>query len=636
MAYQLSKWDLSPLYPGYDSPELQAAFDMLEEQAVSFEGLRDKLKPDIPAEQFLEAVKASELMARIGNKMYSFAGLSFAADTQDQKAQSLMARVMQFLAGIENRTLFFSLWWKALDDENAKRLMDVSGDYRYYLEAMRLYKPHTLSEPEEKIINLKNVTGVSALGNLYDSITNRYTFKLKVGKKELDLTAAELFSYRYSSDPAMRAASYQSQFKVYAEDGPILGQIYQTILRDWHNENVDLRKFKNSIAPRNLNNDVPEEAVEALLDVARKNASVFQRYFKVKAKYMGMKKLRRYDIYAPVAASKKTYEFDEAVTMVLDAFNAFSPQVAELAKRVFDENRIDSEIRKGKRGGAFCASITPEMTPYVLVNYQGTGREVATLAHELGHAIHAMLASHHTTFTFHSSLPLAETASTFAEMVLIDKLLAEEKDESVRRDILFKQMDDAYATIMRQSYFALFEKTAHEMVQKNASVDDLSNAYLENLKEQFGDSLELSDEFKWEWVGIPHIYQVPFYVYAYAFGQLLVLALYQQFKAEGESFKPKYLKILSAGGSEAPEKILSEAGINIRDPKFWQGGFDVLEKLVGELEALPVPKTKSVKHDAKSAKGKKVAKPAKVTKVAGKKVSKAKPAKKVSKAKKKK
>lgn len=627
MTYQLSKWDLSPLYPGYDSPELQSAFDMLEEQVTSFEGLRDKLTPDMPAERFLEAVKANETMTRIGSKMYSFAGLSFAADTQDQKAQALMARVMQFLAEIENRTLFFNLWWKELDNENAKRLMDASGDYRYYLEAMRNFKPHTLSEAEEKIVNLKNVTGVNALGNLYDSITNRYNFKMKVNGKEKEMTAAELFSYRYSTDPKVRAESYQSQFKVYAEDGPILGQIYQTILRDWHTENVNLRKFKNSIAPRNLNNDVPEEAVEALLSVARKNVGIFQRYFKMKAKYVGMKKLRRYDIYAPVAASKKTYNWDEAVTMVLDAFNSFSPQVAELAKRVFDESRIDSEIRKGKRGGAFCASITPEMTPYVLINYQGTGREVATLAHELGHAIHTMLASHHSTFTFHSSLPLAETASTFAEMVLIDKLLAEETDESVRRDILFKQMDDAYATIMRQSYFAMFEKTAHELVQKNASVDDLSNAYLENLKEQFGDSLELSDEFKWEWVGIPHIYQVPFYVYAYAFGQLLVLALYQQFKAEGESFKPKYLKILSAGGSEAPERILSEAGINIRDPQFWQGGFDVLEKLVGELEALPVPKPAKKKQAApkkaavKTSKGKKVASKKSVKKAPAKKVS---------------
>lgn len=593
MAYQISRWDLSPLYSGYDSPELQSAFDMIEEQVTSFEGLRDKLKPDMPEEDFLQAVKASEETARIANKLYSFAGLSFAADTQDQKAQTLQNRVLQFLAEIENRTMFFSLWWKDLDDDNAKRLMANSGDYKYYLEAMRLYKPHTLSEAEEKIINIKNITGANALTNLYDSITNRYMFKMKVNGKEKEMTAAELFSYRYSPDPKVRAESYQAQFKVYAEDGPILGQMYQTRVRDWHNENVNLRKFKSPIAARNLSNDVPDEAVEALLNVAKKNVGVFQRYFKMKAKYIGMKKIRRYDIYAPVAASKKTYKWDEAVNMVLDAFNAFEPKIAELAKRVFDHKRIDSEVRKGKRGGAFCWSYLPEETPYVLVNYQGSGREVATLAHELGHAIHAMLASHHNTFTFHSSLPLAETASTFAEMVLIDKLLAEEKDESVRRDILFKQMDDSYATIMRQSYFAIFEKEAHELVMKNASVDDLCKAYLDSLKQHFGDSLDLSDEFKWEWVGIPHIYHTPFYVYAYAFGQLLVLALYQQYKAEGESFKPKYLKILSAGGSEAPEKILQEAGINIRDEAFWQGGFDVLEKLVSQLESLPVESKKS-------------------------------------------
>jgi oligoendopeptidase F len=272
--------------------------------------------------------------------------------------------------------------------------------------------------------------------------------------------------------------------------------------------------------------------------------------------------------------------------MVLDSFSAFHPQVGELAQRVFDQDRLDSEVRKGKQGGAFCASINPEDTPYVLMNYTGRARDVATLAHELGHAIHAMLASHHTTFTFHSSLPLAETASTFGEMMLTEKLLSEETDEAVRRDILFKQMDDAFATILRQIYFALFERDAHEMIQKNASTDELSAAYMENLREQFGDSVELSDEFKWEWVSIPHIYHTPFYVYAYAFGQLLVFSLYQQYRAEGESFKPKYLKILSAGGSEAPEKILADAGIDIRSPRFWQGGFDVLSRMVDELEKL--------------------------------------------------
>jgi oligoendopeptidase F len=584
--YSVKKWDLSQLFPGFDSPELQGAFDNAEEQVTSFEGVRNKLQADIDSETFLDIVRASESIARILNNTYAFAGLSFAEDTQNQNAQSLLGRVQQFVAEIQNRTLFFDLWWKDLDEENAKRLMDASGDYRYYLEEMRHFKPHTLSEAEEKVINLKDVTGSNALVTLYDAITNRYVFKLQVNGEVQELTRAQLQPYIQGPDPDLRAAAYQELYRVYGEDGPVLGQMYQARARDWHNENISMRKFSSPMSVRNLANDVPDEAVNVLLDVTKKNARLFQRYFKMKAKHLGIDKLRRYDIYAPVAKSDKAFEFGDAARMVLDSFSAFHPKVGELAQRVFDQDRLDSEVRKGKQGGAFCASINPEDTPYVLMNFTGRARDVATLAHELGHAIHAMLASHHTTFTFHSSLPLAETASTFGEMMLTEKLLSEETDEAVRRDILFKQMDDAFATILRQIYFALFERDAHEMIQKNASTDELSTAYMENLREQFGDSVELSDEFKWEWVSIPHIYHTPFYVYAYAFGQLLVFSLYQQYKAEGESFKPKYLKILSAGGSEAPERILAEAGIDIRSPQFWQGGFDVLSRMVDELEKL--------------------------------------------------
>ena len=586
--YAVKKWNLNELFPGFDSPDLQEAFDNVEEQVTSFEGVRDKLKPDMDAETFLDVVQASEETTRLVHKIYAFAELSFSADTQNQSAQSLLGRVQQFVAEIQNRTLFFSLWWKDLDDANAQRLMDTSGDYRYYLEEIRHFKPHTLSEVEEKVINLKDVTGSNALVNLYDAITNRYVFKLDVNGEVKELTRAQLQPYIQGPDPDLRAKAYQEQYRVYGEDGLVLGQMYQTRARDWYNENISLRKFSSPMSVRNLANDVPDEAVNVLMDVTKKNAKIFQRYFRMKAKHLGLSsgKLRRYDIYAPVAKSDKAFEFGEAARMVLESFSAFEPRVGELAQRVFDQDHLDSEVRKGKRGGAFCASILPEMTPYVLMNYTGNARDVATLAHELGHAIHAMLASHHSTFTFHSSLPLAETASTFGEMMLTEKLLAEETDEAVRRDILFKQMDDAFATILRQIYFAMFERDAHEMIQKNASTDELSAAYMENLREQFGDSVEISDEFKWEWVSIPHIYHTPFYVYAYAFGQLLVFSLYQQYKAEGEAFKPKYLKILSAGGSEAPEKILSEAGIDIRSAQFWQGGFDVLSKMVDELEKL--------------------------------------------------
>jgi oligoendopeptidase F len=338
-------------------------------------------------------------------------------------------------------------------------------------------------------------------------------------------------------------------------------------------------------------NDIPDEAVDTLLDVARTNASIFQRYFRLKARWLGVDRLRRYDLYAAISAAAQTYPYQEAIDLVLESFAEFDPEIADLARRVFDDQHIDSEVRPGKRGGAFCASILPELTPWVLQNYTGKANDMATMAHELGHAIHAMLASDHNTLVFHSSLPLAETASTFSEMLLVDKLLTRTTDPEVRRDLLFKQMDDAYGTIMRQSFFALFERLAHDAIRDGASVDDLSTLYLEQLREQFGDAVEVSDDFQHEWVAIPHFYNTPFYVYAYAFGQLLVLSLYKQYREEGDAFKPRYRAILAAGGSASPETILTGAGIDMRDAAFWQGGFDVLADLVAQLEALPLPES---------------------------------------------
>lgn len=586
MTFQQTAWSLSDLFPHLDSPELEQAFQTLESQVADFEKVRPDLQASLNPERFMEIMTLSEQSTRQAQKLYSFAELAFAADTQNQANQALMSRIQQFMAELENRTLFFSLWWKDLDDNAAKRFLDVSGDYRYYLEKIRHFKPHTLSEPEEKVVNLKNVTGVNALSTLYDSLTNRYVFKLEVEGQLKELTRGELMVHVRGSDPDLRAKAYQELYRVYAADSAILGQIYQALVRDWRNENLTLRHFASPIGARNLGNDIPDEAVETLLAVCKKNAPVFQRYFRLKARTLKLPRLRRYDLYAPLAKSNKAYAFDQAAEMVFGSFNSFHPDFGKLARRVFTENHLDSEIRKGKQGGAFCASVVPEMTPWVKLNYQGRAEDVATMAHELGHAIHSMLASGHTTFTFQASLPLAETASTFGEMMLVDKLLAAEKDDAVRRDMLFRQVDDAYATIQRQAFFALFEKKAHEMVVQNAAVDELASAYLENLREQFGEAVEVSEEFKWEWISVPHIYEVPFYVYAYAFGQLLVLALYQQYKAEGESFKPRYRKILSAGGSEAPVKILSEAGIDIRSAVFWQGGFDVITALINQLEAL--------------------------------------------------
>ena len=273
---------------------------------------------------------------------------------------------------------------------------------------------------------------------------------------------------------------------------------------------------------------------------------------------------------------------------MFESFRQFDPKMVKLAKRVFDEHHLDGAVRKGKQSGAFSLSVEPDLTPWIKQSYQGRLDDLATMAHELGHAIHAMLAEHHNALTHHSSLPLAETASTFCEMLLTDHLLAKDPDPEVQRDLLFRQMDDAYVTIMRQAYFAMFERSAHEKVHEGASVDDMSQVYIENLQEQFGDSLELIDDFRQEWIAIPHFFDRPFYVYAYAFGQLLVLSLYQQYLEEGESFKPRYLEILAAGGSDSPARILERAGIDIRSAEFWQGGFDVLKTALERLEAIEI------------------------------------------------
>ena len=586
--YNQSAWRLDDLFTS-EPAAIEQAFRNIDEKTTAFEAVREQLKPGISEQDFQAILRQYEDIQYQARLLGAYAQLRFAENTQDQQAQTLVAQVEQAFAELSNRMLFFSLWWKDLPDDEAARLMANAGDLRYWLEEMRHFKPHTLSEPEEKIINIKDVTGASALSRLYDSVTNRYVFKVEVDGEMRELTRGELMALVHRPDPDLRCRAYQELYRVYGDDAPILGQIYQALVRDWYNEQVGLRHFATPIAARNLANDIPDEVVDTLLEVCRENIGVFQRFFRLKARWLGMERLRRCDIYAPIAQSEKTYTFDQAAGMVFDSFASFDPQMAEMAERVFGENHLDSQVRKGKRGGAFCMSPAQDLTPWVLLNFQGRAGDVSTMAHELGHAIHTMLSTGHSVLTFHPSLPLAETASIFGEMMLVERLLSEETDTDVRRDILFSQLDNAYATIQRQAFFAMFERTAHAMIQEGASVDELSEAYMQNLREQFGDSLELSDEFRWEWVSIPHIFNVPFYVYAYAFGQLLVLALYKQYQEEGESFKPRYREILSAGGAEAPAQVLANAGIDIRQASFWQGGFDVVDELVKQLEELPIP-----------------------------------------------
>ena len=589
MAYTLERWDLSDLFPGLESEAYGRAGAAIEETLRGFEAERPRLNDDLTPQDMFEILQAFDELQRRMSRYLGFAYLRFAEDTQDPLAQTMRGRADQVAAEFGNRTLFFTLWWKGLAEARAQSLLSGAGDYRQWLLNLRREAPYTLSEPEERIINLKDVTGRHALVGVYDTLTNRYTFQIEVDGVTRHVTRGELEAYRTDPRPELRAASYRELLRVYAAEGNVLGQLYQSLVRDWANENVDLRRFASPLAVRNLGNDLPDEVVETLLDVCRQKAPVFQRFFRLKAEWLGVERLRRYDLYAPVGEVHRTFPLHEAVQEVLAAFEAFEPRVARQAQQVLDERHFDGEVRPGKRAGAFCATIEPGLTPWVLQSYQGQPRDVATLAHELGHAIHAGLAAGHTALTQQATLPLAETASTFGEMLLIDRLLAQDPEPEVRQALLFRQMDDNYATVLRQAYFAVFEKEAHGRVVAGAQVDDLSDLYLETLREQFGDAIELSEDFRAEWLAIPHIYHTPFYVYAYAFGQLLVLSLYQQFRDEGRSFIPRYLEILAAGGSDSPMSTLGKAGIDVRQRTFWEKGFGVLERALDALAELPRP-----------------------------------------------
>jgi oligoendopeptidase F len=583
IAPTLAHWNLKDLLP---EPVDQAVEDHLlkiESSVSELEALHPSMTTEISEETFAKILARLETINGLMRRLQAYSFLWFTEDTQNEAALNLRDRLDHSLIDLGNRVLFFEIWFKDLPDEAAERLIAHSGDMKYSLESVRRFKPYTLSEVEEKLLNLKDVNGIDALVSLYEMITNHFTFTLEVDGEKKALTRDQLTGYFFNGSADVRRAAYQELYRVYSDNSTILAQIYSHRVRDWHVEGIELRGYASSIAARNVGNDLPDQVVDTLLSVCRKNAAIFQRYFRLKAGWLGLKKLQRYDIYAPLAASNKQYDFAQAAEMVLDSFRALSPQVADLAERVFAENHLDSQARPGKRGGAFCYAALPDLTPWVLINYDGRARDIATLAHELGHAVHAMLAAGHSVSTFHASLPLAETASVFAEMQLTQRLLKQEKDSAVRRDLLAHAIDDAYVTVLRQAYFTIFEREAHRMIVEGKSFQEVAAAYMANLVEQFGDSVELAEEFKWEWITIPHIYNDPFYTYAYSFGQLLVLALYQQYRLEGAVFIPKYLKILSYGGSEAPAKILREAGLEIDTAAFWQGGFDVLEEMITEL-----------------------------------------------------
>jgi len=586
--YQLGRWDLSELAKNPKSTAFQKQVQKLEKQAKKFEKIKSKLDPKISSNKFMNILQEVEEISEKMSKIGGYASLSYSSDTQSDEATSLMTKMSKLGSDISNKILFFDLWWKTqVDEKNAKRLMKDAGELTEYLSHKRLFAKYSLSEPEERIINTLDVTGISALVKLYDKITNAYEYKMKIGNKDKIMTREELTNYVRSTSPKIREAAYKTILTKYTKNKGVIGEIYQNIVLNWRDEGIEIRGYKSPISMRNIGNDVDDKTIESLLSVCRKNSPIFQKFFAQKAKMLKMKKLRRYDVYAPAAANikEKNYTYSKSVKLVFESLGKCSETLEGFARKVFNENHIDSSIRQGKRDGAFCSTLTPKITPYVLVNFTGKSRDVFTLAHELGHAVHSQAAQNRSILVQDAPLPLAETASTFSELLLYDNI-SDKISDNEKKIMLSEKIDDLYATILRQSFFTIFEVDVHNQIGKGTTVDEISKTYLQNLKEQFGNSVSLSEDFAIEWSCIPHFYHTPFYCYAYSFGNLLALSLFQRYKKEGKDFVPSYINILAAGGSQKPEKLLSEHGFDIRSPKFWQEGFDYVNEQVKALSSL--------------------------------------------------
>jgi oligoendopeptidase F len=593
---KLGSWDLSDLVKDPNGSEFEEFLQTIKKSVTEFESKKNLLNDEISLFDFQNLLHLIENIIEKISIASGYAHLRYAADTSSNEAASLVTRMDMLEAELTNRMLFFDIWFKKkINEDAARRLMDsVSPHYKEYLNHKRLLAKYTLTEPEEKVISILDVTGTSALVKIYDRMTNsfEYVMTVKKGKRILKRKFSnkeKMLSLIRSVKPEEREAAYKALWQVYKKNSGLIGEIYLNRVVKWHDENVVMRGFDSPISARNIYNNVDDKTVHALLQTCRRNSVVFRRYFKEKAKILSVKRLKRYHLYAPLpfkSLQQKRFTYGKAVNMVLKAFEDFDPKFRNFAERVFRESHVDSQIRNHKQGGAFCSSITPGISPYVLLNFDGKARDVSTMAHEFGHAIHSLIASNMPIVVFHAPLPLAETASVFAEMLLNDSLL-KRLSAKQSKAFLAEQIDDMYATIMRQAYFTVFEIEAHKAIaDHNATIDKVAEIYLNNLTEQFHDSIDVSQDFKWEWLYIPHLYHTPFYCYAYSFGNLLVMSLYQQFKVEGTSFIPRYFKILEAGGSRKPEELLKDSGIDISDEEFWQQGFELVENKIKEFKNL--------------------------------------------------
>jgi oligoendopeptidase F len=582
-------WDLTGLYQDPKDPawadDLKKGMEKAKRFQSSYQGTD---LSTLPPPAFFQALQEYESIQEEGVKPYLYASLLFSEDSQSNENRTLLQKAKEQWNELENQILFFRLALIGLSEERLREFLAFPPlkTYEHALRLFRRFRPFTRAEKEEEIINRKNLTGRSAFSTLFDEFTGSFTFRLEVEGAEKELTGSEMLSLLYSPDRGLRERAFRTFLQRHGDNRLILGSVFNALILDAQVED-DIRGYRGPMHRTHLENEIPPETVDLMMEVTESHYSLAQEYFQVKACLLGLPKLKNYDLYAPLPGSRKGIAFEEARALLLQSFQDFHPLFGRIAGEFFDRRWIDSPPRKGKYGGAFCSGMTPALHPYILLNYTGNLRDVLTLAHEMGHGIHFYLARRQTLMNFDVPLTLAETASVFGELVMTRTLLREERDRTVRLALLCIEIEDMIATVFRQNVLTRFEQQLYQKRRERLLTgEEIGELWWQANARLFGDSVEMIPEYRYGWAYISHFIHSRFYCYSYIFGELVSLALFQKYEEEGPSFLSQLIRLLERGGSGSPHELLKEAGVDVEQADFWQKGFRVIRQLIDELKSL--------------------------------------------------
>lgn len=587
----LPSWDLSDLYAGDNDPKIEADLHKGAELAKQFVANWREIivSARYQAEQLAQAMADYEQINVLLTIPSAYAGLRFAVESKNEAVGALSQHCSEKISEIFTDLLFFELELGKINDENWDKLKDAPplAQYRHFIEDLRRTQKHSLSETEEKLLEQTANSGSRAFRRLFGELISRLIFQMELNGQKRELTQSELLALFHDPDRAVRRRAAEVLSDVLKANAHPIHFTYNTLLLDKLTQDK-LRGYARPESSRNSANELDDSTVDMVVDVVKSNYNIVAEYYRLKAELLDLPQLYHYDRYAPLGEVKEKVSYAQAKEIVLEAFGEFDPQFKAMAEKFFANNWIDAKVAEGKRGGAFCAGLVPTLHPYVMLNYTGSSRDVQTMAHELGHGLHDLLASKQNYFDYRPVLPLAETASTFAEMIVFEKLFNNLQTTKDKLALLASKIEDSFATVFRQVAMYTFEQRAFAARAKEGelSLERLNALWQQSIGEMFQDSLYLGADHAITWLYVPHFVYTPFYVYAYAFGELLVYSLFARYHREGYAFKQKYIQFLASGGSQSPRQLLAKLDIDINGREFWQEGCNLIAANVEQAKAL--------------------------------------------------